>query len=202
MGAGAEALKDKYKNAIERNGYKFFESGMYNINIVGVRTTADEPNAFNDHLALIYKDSESKWVVDKYRITTDPGTYWLKHPSRVSGTAILVPGQYSGVYKIDLHKGLYEALCQRNGIVRVYRDSNLDEICDVDSGSIEEGWFGINIHRSTKNGSSNNIDKWSAGCQVFKNSIDFGDFMKLVKISSKYYGDTFTYTLLDEGDLG
>ena len=40
---------------------------------------------------------------------------------------------------------------------------------NLDEESVQEGNFGINIHRATKYGLIKNltqIDKWSAGCQV------------------------------------
>jgi hypothetical protein len=200
-GHAAIALKDIYEKTMKKKGYAFFSDGIYNINIIGVRATNDVPNMFNDHIVLIYKDLDNKWITEQYAITTDPGQYWLNNPSRVTGTAILVPGQYRGIYKIDLHNGRYEALCQRGGAVMVYRDSNRDEIYDRDPNTIEKGYFGINIHRASRKGTSEEIDKWSAGCQVFQSGTDFEGFMKVIKMSAKYYGNSFTYTLLNEEDL-
>ena len=42
---------DHIKRALERKGYKFFESGDYNVNIVGVRNSLTKnkvTNAFDD----------------------------------------------------------------------------------------------------------------------------------------------------------
>ena len=41
------------------------------------------------------------------------------------------------------------------------------------------------------------MNNWSAGCQVFKKSSDFDEFMKLVDKQKKLYGNNFTYTLID-----
>ena len=118
------------------------------------------------------------------------------------GCAILVPDQYRGVYKIDGHgKTRYEALCQRGGEVSVYRDANLDHEHDRDAGTITTGNYGINIHRSRSTGESELVNSYSAGCQVFKNASDFKDFMKLVNKSADKFGNSFTYTLLNEGDI-
>ena len=49
---------DHIKRALERKGYKFFESGDYNVNIVGVRNSLTKnkvTNAFDDVMTLSYK---------------------------------------------------------------------------------------------------------------------------------------------------
>ena len=78
-------------------------------------------------------------------------------------------GAVRGAYKIGLHRGSYEALVQRGGRVRLYRDANMDDILDMEPEDISDPTYaGIKIHRaSTRDGGSENVDKWSAGCQVF-----------------------------------
>ena len=179
-------------------GHSIFEKGEWNLNIIGVRSNDTSSNTYNDKLYVVCKDEFGNWVNICFQITTDPGAYWLKNPSRVDGTAILVPGQYRSVWKIDKHQGRYDALCQRNGKVKVYRDSNADTILDMDSSSISEGWFGINIHRSNSRTESTLVEKWSAGCQVFSNPKEFDIFMSFCRISSTLYGNKFSYTLIEE----
>ena len=183
---------------VESLGHTVFESGTYNVNIIGIRSKDHEANRFDDRMCMVFRD-EQGWITRTWECTTEPGRYWLENPSRVEGTAILVPGQYRGVWKIDKHQGKYDALCQRNGTVKTYRDSNKDDVIDLDVQSITEGYYGINIHKAGS--SSTQVDKWSAGCQVFKNSTDFQTYMKLIKTSAKYHGSKFTYTLLEEDDL-
>ena len=65
----------------------------------------------------------------------------------------------------------------------------------------DQGYFGINIHRSNPYNESYIVNKWSAGCQVFKKVEDFNSFMELCRASAKLYGRRFTYTLIDEKDL-
>ena len=114
---------------------------------------------------------------------------------RVEGTAILVPGQYPA-YKWDSHRGQYETLCQRAGTVKVWRDANKDEILDHVEGSDIEGYFGINIHHAGAD--STNVEKWSAGCQVFKRLADWEEAVRIWKGTG---AETFTYTLIDDKDL-
>jgi len=180
---------------VEEEGHVVFESGYFNVNIIGVRTSDSRANSFNDYLHVVYKNT--KWIERIYSITTDPGIYWLENPSRVEGAAILAPGQYRSVYKIDKHRGKYDALCQRNGKVKVWRDANRDDVLDWHQGDVHEGYYGINIHRSTASGISTNVDKWSAGCQVFASSKDFNEFMYVCKQAKERWGNSFTYTLLE-----
>jgi hypothetical protein len=180
--------------------YAFFEKGEYNLNIIGIRNPNLVANSFDDTLVLLYKLNK-KWVIKVYPITTDAGTYWLENPMNVKGTAILVPNQYRGVYGLRLHLNKYEALCQTWGDVETYRDNDLDQILDMDSTTITKGRFGINIHRSNPRSESRRIDKWSAGCQVFKRVDDFNEFMDICRKARDIWGNKFTYTLIKEEDL-
>lgn len=194
--------------AVEAQGHKVFYDGPYNLNIIGVRSPRRTPNAFDDAIHVICWDkwregdgyTTSGLIHRRFKATTDPGTYWLEHPMRVDGTAILVPGQYRSTYTLDLHLGQYRALCQRTGKVRVYRDSNRDEVLDHDPGSTAEGYFGINIHRaSTRAGGSARVDKWSGGCQVIADPADFAELLRLCDLQIAHHPSwtRFTYTLID-----
>ena len=178
--------------------YSFFEKGDYNINIIGIRSENNVANSFDDFMLSIYKKNND-WIKKYYPITTDAGTYWLENPMNVKGTAILIPNQYKSAYKIGTHKD-YEALTQKEK-VEVWRDDNKDNILDFDIAKKEWGFFGINIHRSNPYTESSQVNKWSAGCQVFKKVADYNDFMKDCNISKKYYGNSFTYTLLKTTDF-
>ena len=191
---------DNVRAVMEKKGYKFFESGIYNLNIIGIRRSTVEINKFDDYLLLIHKTSPSNWVIKAYPITTDPGMYWLLNPTNPKGTAILIPGQYRSTWKIAKHQGKYEALCQRKP-VKVWRDDNRDRVLDFYSSPEDEGYFGINIHRSNPYTESSQVDKWSAGCQVFKKAANFKEFMNYCNKSASMYGDGFTYTLLEELDF-
>jgi hypothetical protein len=113
----------------------------------------------------------------------------------VNGTAILKAGQYIDSHKIGLHKGEYTALVQAKPLT-VFRDYDRNAILDFNNGKEDTGLFGINIHKASK--VTAEVNKWSAGCQVFKNSEDFADFIKLAKKHEEKVGNNFTYTLIDE----
>ena len=181
---------------VEKMGYRTFKSGDFNLNIIGVRTRSRVANEFDDNLYVVYKE-DGQWVQHVYSITTDPGLYWLENPSRVAGTAILKAGQYRSAFTIGKHRGRYTALVQ-SGPVDVYRDSNRDNHINMEESSVQTGYFGINIHRSSSSGSSPAVNKWSAGCQVFQFTAEYDSFIALCRASSRLYGSRFTYTLLED----
>jgi len=190
------------KNAVERKGYKFFENGDYNLNIIGIRNSATGDqitNKFDDLMTLSFK-VDGKWYLRKYECTTDPGSHWTKNLLNEAGVAILVPGQYRGSHMVGLHQGKYEALRQKAPL-KVYRDKDKDSEYDLIQENIREGIYGINIHRASKWGTSKQIDKWSAGCQVIANNENFAEFMRIVNSSKEKWGNSFTYTLLDSKDI-
>lgn len=168
----------------------------YQLNIFGIRSPETNSNKFDDELHVFFRNEQRQWRHFKYAVTTDPGTYWLKNPMQVLGTAILKTGQYINAYRIGLHKGQYKALVQ-NKPVTVIRDYDRNAILDFNNGKEQTGMFGVNIHRSSATGSSGSVDKWSAGCQVFQNIKDFNQFMQLCEIHRHRYGNLFTYSLLD-----
>ena len=181
----------KLIQVLEKMGYDVFTDGQ--INIIGVRSNNPVANKFDDEINLVWVEN-GKWQHRNYPATTDPGSYWLKNPMRTEGTAILVPGQYP-VYKWDLHNGNYKALCQRAGNVRVFRDNNRDNIVDWENGDGIEGSYGINIHHAGTN--STQVDKWSAGCQVFARMSDWDEAVAIWEGSK---ANLFTYTLITEDD--
>lgn len=198
-----KVLKADIPTIIKEKGYAFFSNGNYNLNIIGIRKNNNNKvtNKYDDILCVMYKDNTG-WVKKLYKITTEPGTYYMqKELGNPKGTAILVPGQYRGCWKIGKHNGKYNALVQQKP-VKVYRDGNKDDIYDMYNEVIHEGLFGINIHRSNQGFTRTTIDMYSAGCQVFCNPKEFNEFMELCEKQRKNYGNSFTYTLINEEDLG
>lgn len=186
------------KSYFQTKGYSWFETGDYNLNIIGIRNLSTKnqiTNKFDDILVLHYMISNIEQY-HEFPITTEPGKYYSQNLLNQSGVAILVPGQYKGTWQIGLHQGKYEALVQRKP-VKVYRDKDKDSIYDLNTETINTGLFGINIHRSNPNGTSQVVGKWSAGCQVFQSSQDFNIFMNICKKAQKIWGNSFTYTLIE-----
>ena len=168
--------------------------------LFGIRSPTRDSNAFDDLLGCIWVDEYGIRQIVYWPGTTDPGLYWLLHPSRSEGCAILVEGQYLDTWTIDLHGGKYEALCERAGEVSVYRDNTLDSKLSLDKGTIMTGFFGINIHAATQveGAESTVVNKWSAGCQVHATDSGFDQMMQLAYMQRDQGRTTFSYTLMDQ----
>ena len=196
---------DHIRRALERKGYKFFESGDYNVNIVGIRNSLTKhkvTNKFDDLITVCYKTGE-EWNYHEFECTTDPGTHWVENcmlPDK--GVAILKEGQYRGSHKIRKHQGRYEALGQCRPVT-VYRDNNRDDVYNLNTENTDTGLFGINIHRATKYAGkkSTQVDKWSAGCQVIASNDDWTKFMKIMRKARDTWSNSFTYTLIESKDI-
>jgi hypothetical protein len=196
--------KEQIEAAVKAKGYVWFEDASnkgFDVNIIGIRNSSTGKkvtNVFDDWMTISYKEN-GVWKTHVWACTTDPGTKAVKEFKNPNGVARLVPGQYRGVWKVDLHQGKYEALCQRLGNVKVYRDKNKD--MTFNETEVQEGMFGINIHRSNPTTESQFVENWSEGCQVFKRVKDFNEFMAICKKASAIHGNKFSYTLLESADI-
>ena len=190
--------REQIEAAMIKKGFAYFSDGELNLNIIGIRQSSTGnkvTNLFDDFLTLSYKHNGA-WVFKKWAATTDPGTKGVKEFHNAAGVARLVAGQYRGSHAIGLHQGKYEALRQAKN-VKVYRDANKD--MTYDESKIQEGVFGINIHKAGAD--STYVENWSEGCQVFKKSADFDEFMVIVKKAAALHGNSFTYTLLNSNEI-
>jgi hypothetical protein len=194
--------REQVEAAVKAKGYVYFEDAnnkSYDVNIIGIRNSTTEQkvtNAFDDLLTLSYKDETGAWHYHEWPATTDPGKKGVMEYHNVSGVARLVEGQYRGSHTIRLHQGKYEALGQAKN-VKVYRDANKD--MKYDEIKIDEGVFGINIHKAGVD--STYVENWSEGCQVFKKSADFEEFMAICRKAKAIHGNSFTYTLIESADI-
>lgn len=192
--------KADFSKIFVNKGYAYFTKGKYNLNIIGIRRSGTRvTNQFDDYIVVRYTDMYGIDSTEIFPATTDPGLSSMIKPIDSKGCAILAEGQYRGTWKIGYHQGKYEALVQRKP-VKVYRDNNKDAKYDFDPKTIDEGVFGINIHKAGN--ASTIINGWSAGCQVLQRTVNFNKLMKLAHYQvSQGHGDTFTYTLINEEDL-
>lgn len=204
---------DQIIKVLKGKGHPVFEddSKPFNLNLVGIRTLDNTVNVFNDWMVVFWK-YQGKWTLRFFPCTTDPGLYWLQNPQSKLGTAIVKEGHYKGLWHIGMHQGKYKALTQKSDVI-VIRDFDHDTQLDYDSGRTERGIFGINCHRANENGKSVSVDKWSAGCQVLQNKqifnpdnqavrvYEFDYFMNLCEKSKENWGDSFSYSLINEKDF-
>ena len=192
--------REQIAAAVKAKGYVYFAGAKdYDVNIVGVRNSAPGQKVTNlcdDKLTISYR-VDGQWHYHEWDATTEPGKKGVTQYHNANGVARLVPGQYKGVYAISKHQGKYDALCQRLGNVTVWRDKNKN--MTFDEVETDTGMFGINIHKAGT--VSNFVENWSEGCQVFKRSKDFDEFMKIINKAKDFYGNHFTYTLLESKDI-
>lgn len=188
-------MLQRIKALLKHKGFELF-SRPYELNIVGMRSKSTIPNRFDDELHVFYKTSPLHTEYHVFKITTDPGTFWLKNPMQPQGTAILAEGQYKNAYAIGKHRGQYNALVQVKPVT-IMRDYDRNAVLDFYNGKKTRGLYGINIHRANSTGKTKSVDKNSAGCQVFENASDFAKFMQLCEKHKSRYGNQFTYTLID-----
>lgn len=190
------------ETAVKSKGYMWFDSQKdYDVNIVGIRNSATNKkvtNKFDDWMTVSYKLA-GKEMFNIWPCTTDPGvTYTITKLLDVKGVARLVPGQYRNSHAIGLHRQQYPALVQVQPL-KVYRDNNKNSV--FDETIVDTGLFGINIHRSSPTGVSQQVDGWSAGCQVFFSINDFTKFMKIMYSARDMFSNKFTYTLIESNDI-
>lgn len=173
------------------------------LNIVGIRNNKpSSPVEFDDKIAFFYFDKDGKLQGRIVPATTDPSVSYLQKPmegNEKRGTAILKSGQYKNAYKIGMHRGKYLALIQDKPVT-VIRDNDRDAYINYFAGTTT-GMYWINIHRASR-GKNNEavIGLDSAGCQVFRNEKDFDEMMLLASRHRSLYGNSFTYTLIDQRD--
>ena len=180
---------------VASRGFATFERGLYNLNLIGIRSPDRTSNAFNDRICVAYRD-ESGWISRTFQATTDPGLYYRENPLNVRGTAIMCPGQYRGSHVLGYHRGQYRALVQDRP-VQYWRDGNRDEVLDMVPGTEEEAVVGLNIHRASASRASSRIGRFSAGCQVIADPEEFDVLIALCEKSAELYGNRFTYTLIE-----
>lgn len=202
---GATPLYQRMRLALERKGYVFFDVGTYNLNLIGIRGRSREPRSFDDAFVIAYRDTSGAPVAKAFPITTDPGLTSLTGARHSQGTAILLPGQYRGLYEIGIHGrskpgGGYRALEQRVP-ARYARDNNGDGVLDI-GGPVFEGNIKTNVHHQGSGASDDWVGSASAGCQVFRHRRDFDELMRLADLQVMAgRGKRFTYTLIEESDL-
>lgn len=185
------------KTAFAKKGYSL-RTGEYELNIIGIRNDSAMPNSFDDTVCVLFKDEYGDETLLYFPATTDPGMYWLQNPMNVNGTAIMVEGQYKGVYMIGTHKG-YKAL-QQIGKINFVRDNDRDKELDFDAPKKIYAVIYANIHRATEKENSVSVDKWSAGCQVIQKG--WSEFIELCEKSRLIREENlFDYTLINLRDI-
>lgn len=176
-----------YNMINEIGGMVFTEP--YLLNIAAIRNFED-PDDWNDTLFYFYHDENGACHFTRVNeFTTDPGVKYLKEPMNSHGTSIIVEGWYRRLWKYGKHKG-YNAL-QQYSPIKVYRDWNRDGKFDPDPTTIEEGVFGINLHRANRYSVASKVGPHSAGCCVIRRYNDWTKFIRTVELCYKTGGQRY-----------
>lgn len=178
--------------------YKFFDGKKpFDLNIIGVRSASSIVDYYNETLVVVYRDELEEQCIDYFHYTTKPGLYYLKNPLHPNGCAILQEGQHLGTMKKRKHRGKYDALCQAKEMP-FHRDNNRDANMDF-TGEVYRGNIGLNIHRESLSKIDLVVGKNSAGCGGIQ--ANWAYFMFLVDQGIKHWGNSFSYTLINEKDF-
>jgi hypothetical protein len=176
----------------ELDSFKDIPSGYW---LLGVRSSEDEPNRFDDKIYLF----KGEQFVDVTSCTTNPGTTVLRNYSKFNakGAAVVVADQwYYGVWRKGKHQGKITALIQIGAQIKVWRDGDKDDASE-ESLIQQAGFFGINFHPNTYDINAKStgslVNGWSAGCQVVNNMEKYRKFINLVPANT-----SITYCLLNE----
>jgi hypothetical protein len=183
-------LLDKVKSL---PSFKLIPNGYW---ISGVSSLEDNPNRFDDKFYL-FKSEEFVMVLQG---TTNPGTPilqkgYLKY-NNVGAAVVKSNEWYYDVWKYGLHQGKMPALLQLGNTIKVYRDGD-NNLKSEEIGNYIEGYYGINFHSNNYDLSTKlkkeDINGWSAGCQVSNDIPKYATLIQLVKSQS-----TVSYCLIKE----
>lgn len=183
-------LLDKVKSL---KSFKTIPKGYW---IMGVSSNEDNPNKFDDKVYL-FNNEEFIMVTS---ITTNPGTPILQEgylKYNKFGAAVVKTNEwYYDLWVYGLHQGKMPALLQLGNSIKVHRDGDND-LKSEELGNFIEGYYGINFHSNnydlTSKLKKEDINGWSAGCQVCNDIPKYNKIISLVKSQHK-----ISYCLIKE----
>lgn len=75
----SKCLSYDFKKLFESKGYTWFDKGVYNLNIIGIRRANKNKvtNTYDDVLVMDY-NTDCGHKRNVYNITTEPGIYYMK----------------------------------------------------------------------------------------------------------------------------
>jgi hypothetical protein len=191
-------------NTIKDKLYKIYaenEIKRQTVNIFGVRKS--DNNALNNmYEDVIGFDINGEILI--FEGTTNPGKYYTVNPINKLGCAHVKEGFHPDIWQVGIHnpdtRNAHEAFIQTGNKITVIRDKNKNGI--IDENEIEYvGFFGINLHGGALS-EDDNINGWSAGCQVLRRRSELLNIV-LPKIKSlpEFKNNSkmkFSYLLLNE----
>lgn len=191
---------DFVKSQYSQKGFKFYDSGQYNINLFGFRNKdLTVVNKFNDIIGVAYLDEFMKKQCLIFTGTTKPGLTYLKDKlGNPNGTGILCEGYYPKCWTISKHnigkEHEHDAFRQYGpGVFKVWRDKDSDGNFDLD-GPIYTDVQGLNGH-TTRDFDIENVGGFSAACQVVQDDKEHQIWLAVGKRSAELYANLFSYAL-------
>jgi hypothetical protein len=194
---------DFIKNIYLSQGFKFYDSGKYNINLFGIRNKdLQVVDKFNDLIGVAYLDEFMNKQCLVFAGTTKPGLTYLKDKlGNVNGTGILCEGYHAKCWRIGKHnigkQHEHEAYVQSGpAVFKVWRDNDSDGKPDF-GGKIYTDVAGLNGH-TTREFEIVKVGAFSAACQVVQDDKEHQIWLSVGKRSAELYGNLFSYALFRE----
>lgn len=124
-----------------------------------------------------------------------------------NGIQILVPSQYTDVYKISTYGGAAAMVTKPNSLQLIWLDKEFDRpeflpnniSAPIKTNDIGTGDFKINMHLGYPGGKK--VGNWSEdGSQVFATADELKDFFSNCEKHRELYDNSFSYTLVTKDD--
>lgn len=207
----SDDILNKIIKIVKDGGGEVYEKPGY-VNFCGVRNNVTN-DTFNDTLYIYWKEGNSFKGIYTNEFTTKPGKKIVLNTNgngNPNGAAILKEGWQKDIWHIGEHKpdskNGHLALRSSSGVTKptkITRDktqygkksSNYE--LRIFNNNTYSGHFGVNFHRSSIP-NSNNVNGWSAGCQVFKYEKDFNEMLNLAQNASNKGQKKFSYFLVNK----
>ena len=199
------------KKSVLDLGYKWFEGGDYDLNIIWVRMNDNVNNKMDDYCLTCYTVQGVEYVT-QVRANTLPGTYGgLYNPVTVrgiTGTAVVQPQQVLGAYhynEIGFPKNDYNpfhsSYFSPTKSIKIWRDNNRDDEIDYMQPEDSPPSDVICWHFQGEPISSPGHNPWSIGCLGTMLS-DWRDIViPIIRKAIAIWGTNFTLTLIENKDL-
>ncbi|MFT6501317.1 MAG: hypothetical protein ACJASQ_001429 [Crocinitomicaceae bacterium] len=194
------------RDAVIAKGYQFF-TGDLKLNFVWERTDDIITNKFTDLLHVVYTEQGKEKVIT-IPATTKPGIKGSTDSpvtvGGVTGTAIIVPGQYlnAWTFKDTFKEFSSYPYFRQYGKIDYWRDFNKDT--KVDRVQFQDDrLFGTHWHKMSNVGTygSGLINNWSLGCMGAAEP-QFKKILPIVRAAVVVHGKTFTGTIMESVDFG
>lgn len=177
---------------VRAHGGVIFQGG-WNLNLVLLRRTPGDLDAWDDLLCAAYWDGSGVSQLTAWPCTADPGRPSIEHPRRRDGTAQLCAGQHRGGFTFGTHRGLYRCLVATRPLP-VLRYHTAEDFA-AGHGSVSQA-SGIQVHRAGQV-ETGEVGPWSEGCIVLQHAADLDALLGLCDAQVlAQRGNTFTLTVI------